>query len=143
MDSKALYDLYKPLWDEVPETRPRLIRPDEGGTFLLAPLEHFNGWEYVRDDDIVRCGFLEPEDGADRCRVAAVDFLTVKMGCVVLVAQSDVAASITVRPVVLRCDDLDSLLGDNFERTFSGPTLHHALVAAALAVAKARKDQAG
>ena len=119
MDSKALYDLYKPLWEEVPETRPPITFNVEACRFT--------------DDSIP----LVPERlthaaAAALCRVDVEDFLTKEGGSKVSICRSVEAMFVRV--------DLPSGKHCYFDE---GPTIHHALVAAALAVAKARKDQAG
>lgn len=128
MDAKALHGLYSPLWEIAPDTKPKSITfdADESEQFVASFGTMHGNWHAV---------IVPVEVAADLCRVACEDRL-----------RSD-------NVITLMPDDFDSdpenggavevdgsygggryCEGENVT-VFSGPTIHHALVAAALAVA--------
>ena len=122
MNAKELHDLYAPLWAAVPETRPINVRLHTAGWFEQYPHPTVNNAQAFTS--------LTDTTLAALCRVAVEDWI---------ISQPEYCNGIGMfsigqheRAVVLegrRMRPSDS---------FTGPTIHHALVAAALAVAKAK-----
>ncbi len=114
MNAKELHDLYAPLWAKVPETRPE----------DLYWTERYGG-EWADDEGDY---WGDPAGAAALCRVAVEDWLRV--------AGADVTTQYGGQ-VRLESGDGRINFGMLDQTCFGGPTIHHALVAAALAVAGA------
>lgn len=116
MTAKELHDLYAPLWALVPETNPN-------GLVMGREVLHHGLF-----------GMIHTEAAAALCRVAVEDWLH---------AQEYSTTIGAIDPNAPDCDKWVELYWPGHpdadpERSlvfFPGPTIHHALVAAALAVA--------
>ncbi len=104
MNAKELHDLYGPLWERVPETRPPGL--------CFGPEYSFRG-TWIMSVDGGMCG---ERVIASLCRCAVEDWL--------------VSRGFNFWPQ--KCKEGYHILG------WAGPTLHHALVAAAMAVAEGK-----
>ena len=125
MNAKELFELYRPLWDKVPETRPRPKPLSVYGIEYMDahPSEDVEAGWYWRDN----IGFLG--DPLDEMAVAALCRATVENW---LWTQAE-----TFR-IVPACGFTDGQWYVQFTSDrpqVEGPTIHHALVSAALAVA--------
>jgi hypothetical protein len=111
MDAKELHDLYAPLWARVPETRPTglwCFDYEDGHRFETTPAL----WDFAD---------LDNPANAALCRVAVEDWLRAKAyGVLELSSFNEVRIA-------------DRGHGGSVSR-YSGPTIHHALVAAAHAL---------
>lgn len=128
MNAKELHNLYAPLWAAVPETRPQLVR-----SVVTA-----DGFE-LGDDDYADAPDKVVAYNAALCRVAAEDWL--RNHCAVRLAplvESDVSESVAIDCGVQRENEPD----DAWIADFPGATIHHALVAACLAVHNASPSPA-
>lgn len=146
MNAKELHDLYAPLWALVPETEPRT---NVGGHSLVLCFDgSVWGWgcEVVGCDQACRKANLWGYDGEDIieddltlgvcaaaaiCRVSVEDWL-LSQGC---------SLRIDVDTEGVYIEDYRGGCGgggaEHFEAV-EGPTVLHALVSAAMAVAKAK-----
>jgi|SRR5882762_2283916 len=132
LTAAELHALYAPLWERVPETRPRLTEDQVGAAFSLVYQDDWVNWPFVwrRDSDglIEDINEVDPGTSAALCRVAAEDWLLEKLrpngfGIAVPVREDDAFA-------------IETCVLSEHPR---GPTIHHALVAACIAVAETQK----
>ncbi len=117
MNAKELHDLYAPLWELVPETSPD---GGFGGSLALHPNGKSLWW--LDAGTPIPCGLTA---AAALCRVAVEDWL---IGRGFEVNKSAIPSGFWVG-----VDD-----AGHVQKADSGPTIHHALVAAAMAVARAK-----
>jgi hypothetical protein len=138
MNPKELHELYAPLWERVPELRPHFNidgHPDSDILWLGLAKEGWWGWMLNTED--------YPPDGEDEgaisaaalCRVAVEDWLrntTKQLTIFETGLQDDEWKEIvtTAGSWVTNAPDAANPLAQEC----AGPTIHHAIVAAALAV---------
>lgn len=121
MTAQELFALYSPLWQAVPETRPKGLdfgSEDVGDNVAL--MWFLDGSPFAIDN---------PEIPAALCRISCEDWLRQKYRLRLnetAMGQTDFAEW-----VVLREPSCPSEVSDIIR---AGPTIHHALVSAALAV---------
>ena len=128
MTAKELHGLYSPLWGLAPETRPMR----EGGRYALKQHPGFESnfaWVHECNDACCQAN-TKPQtvffqEAAALCRVAVEDWLLLQcMFSITRIAGDSRDAVWVSSPGGSSIDDC--------------PTIHHALVSAALAVAKAK-----
>lgn len=132
LDAKAIHSVYAPLWERVPEARPGDIRFKEvsweqciGAVFSDGPgAEHDDNFYYT---------YLLTTAAAALCRVAVEDWLLTQRlddrkpeGSLSLEDNPGWPSQRFHVSVPTRVESIGGF----------GPTIHHALVAAALAVAE-------
>lgn len=130
MNAKELHELYAPLWALVPETRPEqlVVYDPENGTHLVNPATEPT-WYLDSDNDDVN---------ATLCRVKVLD--SFKRAIHICPAEPPDWPRVFVNWEEELPDKdvtVTSFDGVDYAR-FAGPTLNHALVSAAMAVAKAK-----
>ncbi len=144
MNAKELHDLYGPLWDRVPETRPKFGH--RFFTYLAWSMPVDGGDDFYHEGFVWKYGNEKPRladcrndvEVAALCRVAVEDWLTRDV-----VNYSLEISKYLGRPPELRWR-VYAFAGNGLDvASGSGPTIHHALVAAALAVADAGKGGGG
>lgn len=118
LTAAAIYGCYAPAWEAAPESRPN------GWTPARFPGEsefsHWIKWGERRDD----------EDAANACRCAAEDWLIAQQHDAVVTHSKDMKWAVG-RPI-------DSKWASYRFSDLGHPTIHHALAAAVIAVAKAK-----
>lgn len=147
MDAKELHRIYAPLWEKVPNAKPRRIHCAElttGGWSAVegdgGPIKVY-GYEFRLNDTFepIPAGLA-----ADACRVAVEDWLHKNSrGGLRIDRHPDVAENLDDPDIITyivrlykHCDDGEVGYGGEYE--WPGPTPHHALVACALAVAASK-----
>lgn len=137
MNAKELHDLYATLWEAVPETRP------------TKRLDYINGtWFLDENQERAESASIFVEDAAAICRVAAEDWLV----CGGRANENPSREPFTIKFMAMLDGDYsvirehwhwldqdptdpNGLIGGDGRRILTrGPTIHHALVAACLAV---------
>ncbi len=141
MNAKELASTYEPLWAAVPETRPT----DGDWSLWMRGLDDHDGpWlAWARGATGGHSEGVDDTSAAALCRVAAEDFLpTVDWICSFAIwpAESDgQSVVLSIDPAFTEAKWLRDESGLGVEHDactieFDGPTIHHALVRACLAV---------
>jgi len=129
MNAKELHDLYAPLWEKVPETKPAglVLR----GSFWATDRKNGQQFRGFFDVDSISAAAL--------CRVAVEDWLISQINAKQRLAGTGPDALVLKPNTALLMTDggWDKISLNNTTHGGTGPTIHHALVATAMDVADA------
>lgn len=129
MTPKELHDLYAPLWAREPGTRPSSGTPRSSYSYTFELQENMDEFwfEFMNPLSGFGCGGIDDQAAAALCRVTVEDWLFRSCyGRWEIGARANFDGS---EPTEFECGG------------FRGPTIHHALIAAAMAVLDARGKQ--
>lgn len=137
MNAEELHDLYAPLWDKVPETRPKALYVEAAPVFGLDCVDLWKLVELPHDSYVV--GHWDVETNATLCRVAVEDWLISQINAKQRLAGTGPDALVLKPNTALLMTDggWDKISLNNTTHGGTGPTIHHALVATAMDVADA------